>query len=106
MAVVSASLPTLRPLVVKLAPSSKRKIALNKFSRSIVTIGGSDKHSHPRKEGIKRQEMGDEFRQLPDGGTESFAFYHVPDDIELRDHKPDARNGITVTNMFSTTHNT
>ncbi|KAL9115283.1 MAG: hypothetical protein Q9187_007339 [Circinaria calcarea] len=99
LAVVSASLPTLRPLVLKLRPTSW-KGAVTKDSHG---SGPSDRQGGSHKEGVSKQRPRDEFLRLPDGGTEAFAVRHTPTDLELGDRQPNMKNGIMVTNVFSTT---
>ena len=106
LAVVSASLATLRPLVIKLAPSSKRQNAVKILSQRVVIIGGSDKHSGSHKEGTRRQQMEDEFQRISDNDTEIFAFHQVPEDLEWGGRRPDASTGLVITNLFRKTRKT
>jgi hypothetical protein len=92
MAVVSASLPTLRPLVKKLSPKSWH----NK------SIGHSTSRSRtPRTWGSKNH--GSEFERLPPTGNESYAMHYVPGKTGTVDPKSSEGRNIIVTNTVSTT---
>ncbi len=95
VAVICASLPTLRPLVRKLSPTSWK---ITSIRRSRGTTGNSGKRLNPRMNDLH----GEEFQRLPDGGTETYAMHHVGSDKQPESHHSGAQDGILVTNTFGT----
>lgn len=87
-AVMSASLPTLRPLLLRLTPNSWKS----------VTSKHSGSTPPDSKEELSRRK--DEFQRLR---TVSYALHEVPGDLELGSRDSDLKDGIMVTSAFSTT---
>ncbi|MCJ1247664.1 hypothetical protein MMC30_004879 [Trapelia coarctata] len=90
LAVISASLPTLRPLLLHLTPKSWKSTA----NQSSGSAPPNSKELSRRKE---------EFRRLRRSGTEAYALHELPGDLESGSRGSDMKEGIMVTSAFSTT---
>ncbi|MCJ1405320.1 hypothetical protein MMC11_008547 [Xylographa trunciseda] len=94
MAVVSASLPTLRPLVNKLTPKSWQKMNTLATRTTNLQIPQSR---------VRRERMGDTLHSLHDDGNESYALRNGWVDTELGDpDRGEMEKDMVMTRDFST----
>ncbi|MCJ1284060.1 hypothetical protein MMC26_003391 [Xylographa opegraphella] len=98
MAVVSASLPTLRPLVNKLTPNHW-KITKPHFT---ATAGSDSKRFSSRGERILLTKPGNPLHSLHDDGNETYALRNGWADSEPRDLNLDVKKDLVFTRDFST----
>ncbi|MCJ1433258.1 hypothetical protein MMC27_002617 [Xylographa pallens] len=97
MAVVSASLPTLRPLVNKLTPNSWRNLK----SLASSTAGSESKRISSRGERILVTKPGDMLHSSHDDGKETYALRNGWVDHELRELDLDIKKDFELIKDFS-----
>lgn len=91
MAVICASLPTMRPLVQRLRPSFwQNKSAGQSSGRSRI------------RQLLSSHKQGEEYERFPGVGNDAFAMHYLPGHVEPTDHGSYGERKIVVTNTFST----
>ena len=98
MAVVSASLPTLRPLVNKITPNSWK----NSKVLASSTAGPESKRVNSRGERILLAKPGDILHSSHDDGNETYALRNGWMDSELRELDLDIKKDFVLSKDFST----
>ena len=94
MAVVGASMPTLRPLIVRFKPQPKPS--------GLKHSNSSAPSSKRSGEGVLTRLYKEDFQRIADNGTEAYAEHDTTNDMEMGEHGSKRENGIMVTNGFST----